>query len=283
MDLVIHIGYRKTATSWLQEILFPSLSLNYIGKTEVNYPDWLIEWHYADDFFFDERQAIIRKRLYSCMDRNRTNLLSSEAFTNTASIYSQAHRIKKIWPEARILITLRDPIDMIWSHYRNDIQEGDCFVNIEEWLDWKRTPFVIHKRKPIYLPDFFFDEAIKLYSSLFTDKNICILKYEDMISQKNNIFFIKLYEFLGIRDQIPSSKQLSKKINESPKEQSSLEILKRKNLEKFINKYYQNLSINDSFLSNNHPMELSPSSIIHSELREKLVNYYKGKTYDYYK
>lgn len=282
MDLVIHIGYRKTATSWLQEILFPSLSLNYIGKTEGNYPDWLIEWHYADDFFFDDRQNIIRKRLYSCLDKKRINLLSSEAFTNTASIYSQAHRIKKIWPEARIIITLRDPIDMIWSHYRHDIQEGDCFVNIEEWLDWKRTPFVIHKRKTIYLPDFFFDEAIKLYTSLFTDKNICILKYEDMISHKNNIFFIKLFEFLGIHDQMPSSKQLRKKINESPIEQGSLETLKRKNLEKFIHKHYPILSINDLSSSLNHPMELSRSSGIPSELREKLVNYFKGKSYGYY-
>ena len=282
MDLVIHIGYRKTATSWLQEILFPTLNLNYIGKTEGNYPDWLIEWHYADDFSFDDRENFIRKRLSSCLDRNRTNMLSSEAFTNTDSIYSQALRIKQIWPEARIIMTLRDPIDMIWSHYRADIQEGDCFVNLEEWIDWKRTPFVIHKRKAIYLPDFFFDEAIKLYTNLFTEKNVCILKYEDMISENNDIFFIKLFKFLGIHDQMPSSKQLSKKINESPIEQGSLEVLKRKNLERFMHKHYPNLSINDSSSSINPRLESSHSSGIPSELREKLVFYFKGKTYGYY-
>lgn len=280
MDVVIHVGFRKTATTWLQEILFPQLSINYIGKTEANYPNWLIEWHYADDFYFEQRKEVIKENFISCLDQEKTNLLSSEAFTNTASIYNQAYRIKNIYPQAKILITLRNPVDMVWSHYRHDIQEGDCFVDIEHWLDWQRTPYVMHKRKTIYLPDFLFDESITLYRDLFGSENVCVLKYEDMQSN-NGIYFSELFKFLGVKNDIPSETLLSKKINESPTESESLEILRYKNLNSFLQKHHLRLQLSEDFRS--MPVEgLQNSSELDNHLRHRLIDYFKGKVYGYY-
>ena len=45
----------------MQEVLFPQLPVNYIAKTDLNYPRWLIEWHYADDFLFERIKGSIRQ------------------------------------------------------------------------------------------------------------------------------------------------------------------------------------------------------------------------------
>jgi hypothetical protein len=279
-DLVIHVGFRKTATSWLQEVLFPVLRLNYIGKTEAFYPEWLIEWHYADDFYFEQKKSRIRNELLSRLCEDRCNLLSSEAFTNSASIHSQAHRIRTVWPDARILVTLRDPVEMVWSHYRHDIQEGDCFVDIESWLDWRRTPYVLHKRKTIYLPDFFFDEAIHLYEELFGPKNVCVLKYEDMRSSRE-VYFSRLFEFLGVDDELPSAAFLARMVNESPKEVESLEKLKRMNLGRFLQTHFPDLSITEA----ENPEKGGRTRDMltgDTDLRNRLVEYFKGRSYGYY-
>lgn len=280
VDLVIHVGFRKTATSWLQNILFPRLDINYIGKTESDYPNWLIEWHYADDFYFEQRVRSIQEHLASRLIEKKCNLLSSEAFTNTAVIYSQAQRIRAIWPKARILVTLRDPVAMVWSHYRGDIKEGTCFDEVEHRLDWKRTPYVMDKRRAIYLPDFFFDESICLYKDLFGPENVCVLKYEDMRSNRS-IYFVRLFEFLGIAPNIPLVDLLAEKVNESPKAVASLERLKQENFNRFLLNHFQNLPIRRAVYP--EKSESKPGRTgIDGKLRKRLQDYFKGKTHGYY-
>lgn len=278
-DLVIHVGFRKTATTWMQDILFPKLDLNYIGKTSSLYPKWLINWHYADDFYFDQKKEEIHDKLISVLKKDRCNLLSSEAFTNTASIYSQAYRIKSIYPDSRILVTLRDPVEMVFSHYRDDINEGDCHVNIEDWIDWKRTPYVLNKRKAIYLPDFFFNESINLYEKIFGQENVCILKIEDM-HRKRDIFFSNLFNFLGIYDEIPGVDLLKERVNVSIKNKEDLEKIKIFNFKQYAKKYFAGITISTLYpqISNNSNEKISDKK----ELQKKLAKYYKGKSYGYY-
>lgn len=279
MSIYIHIGFRKTATSWLQKNLFPSLPINYIGKGNNNYPDWLINWHYADDFYFKSQRSEIIKMLERNLVGDRPNLISSEAFTNTSVIYSQAVRIKKISPQAKIIITLRDPVDMVWSHYTHDILEGDCFVDIDNWLDWGRTPFVLHKRKTIYIPDFFFDETIKHYIELFGQENVCVLKMEDMSNEKN-IFFEKLYQFLNIKAEPPIAALLATKVNKSNDVVPNASEMKWNN---FMIKLQSSYPILHEELARAPFNKYSNKEVVMPEnVKRKLELAFKGKTNGYY-
>ena len=212
---------------------------------------------------------------------DRPNLISSEAFTNTAVIFSQAERIRQIHPEAKILVTLRDPIAMTWSHYCNDVQLGDCHVKIDHWLDWERTPFVINKRKAIYLPDFFFDEAIAHYRQLFGKDNVCVLRMEDMRDDSGR-FFQKLNGFLGVNHPSPSKALLSVKRNQSSSENG----LRQRKFETFVE--YMKTHFSDFYQLVKDEAAGYAESIggnsddIPPDLYQQLQEFFKGRCYGYH-
>ena len=278
ITLYLHVGHRKTATSWMQDILFSKMGdINYIGKTTDSYPDWLIEWHYLDDFAFEQKEPYIIDQLHKAICKNRINVISSEAFTNTGVIFSQAHRIKRIVPKAKIILTLRDPISVVRSHYIADIKEG-LFLDLDACLDWGRTPFVIGKRNSIYLPDFFFGETISLYNDLFANENVCVLKYEDLLTNFN-AFFGKLSSFMKItfdREQIEES--LKVRINKSV-DTKEIAVCRNRNLRVFLSRHFPALA--SEILPVDILADVS-NKIISQRLESELVEYFKGKTAGYY-
>ena len=275
-NVIIHVGLRKTATTWLQDVLFPNIKdINYIAKNSDNYPQWLIKWHYLDDYAFNHDMHNIKNNFFSFVQNDKVNVLSSEAFTNTSVIYSQADRIKKIVPNAKIIITLRNPIDVIKSHYKLDIQDGINFLDLEKYLDWKRTPFDLFKRKPIYMPDFFYDENIDYYQQLFGSNNVLVLKFEDM---KNNPkkYFDHLSQFLNVTIELDEL-QLNTKKNESNKD--NLADMKFNNLKQFFEK---NMSVSLENLSVKKENFNISDTVMSNALEEKIKQYLKGKCFGYY-
>jgi len=118
-NVFVHIGLTKTASSLLQDRIFRSEEgINYIGKWEGYYPEWLIEWSYLYDIAFEQEADRIASIFYSKIDHNKPNMLSSESFGRFGGVYvNQALRIKKIVPSAKIIIVLRHPIELIKSFY----------------------------------------------------------------------------------------------------------------------------------------------------------------------
>jgi hypothetical protein len=48
--MVVHVGYGKTATTWLQERIFGQLDSGvYLGKRLNDFPRWILEINYLDD------------------------------------------------------------------------------------------------------------------------------------------------------------------------------------------------------------------------------------------
>jgi hypothetical protein len=277
IKLFIHVGLRKTATTWFQNILFKNnRDINYIAKSTNNYPQWLIDWHYLDDISFEGKKEKIKSKIVSLLDKEKINIISSEAFTNTGVIFSQAHRIKDLVPFAKIILTVRDPIDTIKSHYKYDVSVGDSWLDIDEYLDYKKTPLVIGKRKSIYLPDFLYKNIKDLYVQIFGKKNLCIIRYENMLNNPDK-FSESLYNFIGKNVYFDQSK-MNMFINKSPGEN---EIRKKRanNIFKYLNKYFSGtaskISIDDLF------SDIS-DNILTAKTEYKLKKYFKGKTLGYY-
>lgn len=274
MELFIHMGLGKTGTTFLQERVFSRHSaINYLGKTEDKFPDWLIDWHYWDDYAFIKNNYIIKEKLNSLLCSYKVNLISSEPFTGLGGMfYKQAHRIKHIAPKAKIIIVLRDPIEIILSFYKFNVERENWFLALEEVIDWKRAPLVFYKRKPIYLPDLFFDEIIEVYETLFGKEKICILKYEDMVNAPK-VFFEELSEFVGVSFNL-SEVDVVKKINKSVDEKA-IPLIRAQN----IHKHIQNIcpSISEKITVNEILKNIN-DEIISEELKIRLQNYFKGKS-----
>nr|MDA3788857.1 sulfotransferase domain-containing protein [Desulfobacula sp.] len=117
-----HVGYGKTATSWLQEIIFSKHEeINYLGKYKSEFPKWILEWSYLDDFMFEEKKGLIKNQLTSLLINEKANLISSESFLRMGSMVNQAKRIKAIAPKSKIIIVLRNPIEIIKSFYKYNV------------------------------------------------------------------------------------------------------------------------------------------------------------------
>jgi hypothetical protein len=277
-DLVIHIGIRKSATTWLQNHFFPGLAeVNYIAKTDGDYPRWLIDWHYLDDFEFLRCAGNIRDALTQYINRERPNIISSEAFTNTAVIWQQAHRIKMVYPNSRILVTVRDPIDTLISHYKLDVAEGSYHLPLEQYLDWERTPYDLVKRRPIYLPDFFYNEMIGLYQNLFDPKNVCVLRYEDMVHAPDE-YFARLSSFVGVACNSAALQKLSEKANAGASD-DAVRRQKARNLMKLLGEHYPIMAA--SVAEADILVDIS-TAIVPGNLRSRLETFFKGKCYGYY-
>ncbi len=276
----IHIGFGKTATTWLQNLIFNrNKNINYLGKTEQDYPKWLIEWHYLDDYAFNKEKDNIRNIVESMSSPDKMNLLSSEAFTRFGGVsFNQAARIREICRDARILIILRDPIAILKSFYKNNVQEGLFTLDLEDYLDWTRTPFVLYKRKPAYLPDLFFSETVETYMELFGENNVCILRYEDMLSDTDK-FFGQLSGFLGVDFDLQYIKNaLSTRINESIKE-NCLGEKRASSFFSYLTNYFPSVAGKVKVLDIEQDTD---NELMSKELENKLKDYFKYKCYGYY-
>jgi len=275
----IHVGYGRTATTFLQNKVFPAHeTINYLGKTESDYPEWLIRWHYLDDFEFEKDKGLITAELDNrCLD-NKVNLVSSEGFTMYGgNIYAQAKRIAEIVPDARIVLVLRDPVEQICSRYSYLVKSDGFFRPLGELIDWERTPYIFYKRKPIYLPDLYYDETIEIYVRIFGKDSLCVLKYEQMVDDPE-MYFSVLGNFLGVDFNIDALKdRLGEKINESP---SSGEISETSaaNLLSLIERYQGDA---DRYISEN-PEAADNQDGMNPDLRRKLEAHFRGKCSGYY-
>lgn len=273
----IHVGFGKTGSTFLQDKVFPYLSnLNYIGITSEKREQELLQLHYYDDIKFQKEKQTIKDYFQKKIISNQPNLLSSEVFTLQGSnVVTQAHRLKFIFNQAKIILVLREPIDAMLSFYKYNVSEGNILSDFQSSIEYKRTPMVFFKRKPIYLADFYYNEIINFYHNLFGNENVCVLKYEDM-KDSPDYFFQTLSTFMETPFDIPKIKQsLNEKINSSPKD-NSIDTLRALTLYKKLKSEFpkSNINLNDIVIEN--------KPIISDNLKDKIINALKGKCYDYY-
>jgi hypothetical protein len=184
--IFLYIGYGRTGTTFLQEKFFPKLDVNYLGKSEKDYPQWLIDLHYLDDFSFQKEKNRIREVVNQ--KSVSKNLISSEAFLIAGGWYEQFERIKEIFQDfdVKIIMSFREPIDAMLSFYKYSIKAGDILTSFENSIDFKRTPYACFKRKSIYLPDYYYTEIVDTYFKKFGKENILVLRYEDFKKDKSS-------------------------------------------------------------------------------------------------
>jgi hypothetical protein len=136
-------------------------------------------------------------------------LLRGEKSTSYIESEKTARRIAHHFPDTKIVMVLRDPIERAISHYWFSVQNRmetmpmahAFFLEEERWRDYDHravsaSPFA-YLRRGKYL------EQILVYESYFPSENIKVLLFEQLIGSLKQIKTV--YEFLGVSsDFIPS-------------------------------------------------------------------------------
>lgn len=169
MSVYIHVGYPKNASTWFQSKLFPFINnYKYITREETNKL-----FFFSDTFLFNPFEI---KNHIDYTD-NKSFLFSSEALTTTihytwhmgALSKSCADKIKATFPNAKIIIFIRNQQSLITSAYQQYLKGGGSY----------------RKRRYLYSKDVFkiehlyYDKLIEYYDKLFGKENISVYPFED--------------------------------------------------------------------------------------------------------
>jgi hypothetical protein len=178
---LVHIGYHKTGTSWLQRYLFRNAVAGFdsSGKGPGTPVTRLVAMR-ALDFEADraraEFEAVLeaarRKELVPVVSLER---LAGHPFSGGYDSRELAERLAAVMPGARILCVFREQTAMIASTYKQFVKTGGP-SSVERFLD---PPVHRHARIPQFdLRHFEYDRLLLLYRALFSPADVLFLPYE---------------------------------------------------------------------------------------------------------
>jgi len=200
--IFIHVGLPKTASTYLQDSVFPRLNnVAYIGRpyTQENYAFNTLQ--YADNSLYTS--SAIRKEIDNIENeiaKGNPILISDElfsgfAFYNFINRGMIAERLSEIIPHAEIILFLRGQMDLIISLYNQfvkmawvDTHLDESFLcrpgkgfPLKEWIEGKRdwnsnNRFINHRS--VFTPECFrYSKLHSLYNNLF--EKVHVFLYED--------------------------------------------------------------------------------------------------------
>lgn len=214
---IIHIGYHKTGTSFLQKNVFEAYAALFHRVPQREIFDHLI---YPDPLLFDdnEAKAFIAQHVSHAEKHQLIPVFSNERLSgglHTGGYDSAeiAHRIKACLPNGRIIIGIREQRSMIQSAYAQYLKAiGSC--SIEEYLDpdTKKNKTLFHFS---YLE---YHRLISLYHQLFGKENVLVIPYELLKHDKTRYYQV-LTEFLDLPGiNLNHEKQSNRVVNPSLKQ-----------------------------------------------------------------
>ncbi len=194
---LVHIGYHKTATSWLQKYLFADPDSGFETWFRPTILEQLVNVYPLE---FDARACRDRLRppIGEALEKGLVPVISHERLSGypasggfDSSVI--ADRLFAVLPEANVLIVIRRQEDVIASSYFQYVADGGA-APLRRYLDPAGG-------RDLYAPTFrlsFYEyhRLIEYYSRLFGDRRVLVLPYEGF--QEAPLRFLRsIVEFSG--------------------------------------------------------------------------------------
>ena len=211
--LLIHIGYHKTGTKWLQKELFVPENnvfepIDNINGGPSRLANLLIV---GEDGYmlspFESSIKNVRRRILHCIAlkkrllNDKTFVMSSERLSGNphhGGFDSKviASRLKACFPQAQILIVIREQKSFLMSNYFQYLSRGGT-QSIKKYLNT-----MYDRRQPMFSPHYIdYFPLISEYYKLFDKRNVKVLPYE-MFKTEPVKFIDEIGDFVGEKIQI---------------------------------------------------------------------------------
>lgn len=191
MKVLLHIGYPKTASTWLQENFFPHV------RNIRSFDRKSIQKYFLEPGAFDFNIDITQR--YFNGDDNKITLISDELLLGRLRpggvkgfvTKEVANRLRAVFPGAQIIIFIRHQADIVASSYVQYVRSGGNygikkFLYPEKYFGDKGNKLVL-----LGLDYFLYDKVIDYYASLFGKENVHIFIYEEF--RDNSRDFLKKF------------------------------------------------------------------------------------------
>jgi len=201
-DLLVHLGYHKTATTWLQNAVFSDPSFGFISPWGSQAGAAVDEFVLTDPFRFDATKARSRfeKGLVEARKKGLVPVLSNEALCGQPVdggrfAYGKyvVTRLHETFPDAKVLIVVREQRAALLSHYRQYIANGFS-GDIARFIGGTELP-------PGFAPDFplthlAYDGLVNHTQALFGAERVLVLPFE-MLREQRERFLEQLFRLVG--------------------------------------------------------------------------------------
>jgi len=190
IPLVLHVGYHKTATTFLQKLVFPKQQqVLYAGRPfrTKAIGDFFLYNQFTNPLLFDP--AVARERFYNAigdwvtssnqsLSEKKALLVSHESLHSGpdwfgSEVMMMSQRLKNTFPDARIVIGIRNQVSYIESNYKEYLLHGGK-------LRFKRFMEETFAFRYGLLPKLHYDKVIGQYMDLFGKDRVHIYLIEEL-------------------------------------------------------------------------------------------------------
>jgi len=208
LEPLIHIGYHKTGTTFLQRRFFndekSGLALA-AGPPRTRVPVLNRNFIDVNPFEFDPVAARrdLEPAIQNTQNRRLIPVVSHERFSGSPfggghDSKQIADRLGTVFPEARVMVVIREQVSMLLSVYKLYVRQGGA-MNLRQFVDSRSG----RMRVPGFRFDFLeYHRLIGYYAWLFGKENVLVLPYE-MLKDKPTEFFRRIGGFLGAEVSTP--------------------------------------------------------------------------------
>jgi len=177
MNTIFHIGYPKTASRWFLEKFFPQI------KNYTLIPPHEISQYFLRPYAFE----FDKKEVYNQFSRaNTPNMIfSNHGFIGTTHSFGlngyltklHAERIKQVYPNAKIIITIRRQPEIIVSSYLQYIKGGG--TNSTKQYLYHKDFRGINGFSQFAFQHFEYHHVLDYYQELFGKESVHVIVYEE--------------------------------------------------------------------------------------------------------
>lgn len=189
------VGAPKTGTSSFfrylaghPDIFLPAVKeLHYFAYPEVS------------DTYYDVPFVTSESEYLSLFDNRRNEKAAGDLSPSYLFHTRAAERIREFQPEARIIISLRNPIKRAISHYLMDVRLGYQDRPLAEFMQRTEENRLFHTQ---YIEVGMYSNQIQAYLDSFGPDNVLILFYDDLVRDPQ-AYLRQVLAFLGVDQQYP--------------------------------------------------------------------------------
>jgi hypothetical protein len=198
-DLLIHIGYHKAGSTWLQRVLFSAEGTGFTQpwrRADVN--DWIVlpkQLAFAPEVaagYFQE--GLEKARLARQVPVLSHERLSGNPHSGGWDSQIIADRLRQLFPASRILILVREQRSVVRSAYLQYVREGGA-ASVRHYLCPSNEG---NARLPLFDFDFYaYHRLIECYQGLFGRDRLLVLPFE-LLPENPAEFVKRVCEFAGV-------------------------------------------------------------------------------------
>ncbi|HTR55130.1 MAG TPA: sulfotransferase [Kofleriaceae bacterium] len=212
----IHVGYHRTASTFLQQQVFTAMPLNCIVQPDL---DELVMF---EDF--DRAAWLDRFERRHPIDPTRETIISHEMLSGTPEGEEphrrarNAERLRALFPDARIIVVVRRQPDYVLSVYGYRV--------LIRGLETRSLETFLAEHHDAFTESLQYDVLVQHYVELFGSSRVLVLPFEQL-AKDSDALIARLLEFMSLSHPVHYSRD---RVNESTRDRRIIALNRLVNL-----------------------------------------------------